>query len=777
MSLAMMAWMAAGVKMPDVGVLGATIAMIGVEMGIFGLASPFIVAGSAAMTIAAVPLVAITGAVAVFKASGFKQSDADTLEYTLNSIVAGFLGGRMPGGILDMLEFAASAAARAALLFVSVPAFLFAGVALIPLATSLLIFKKADFKTTDADNLEYALGAVVRAFGIVTDYERQKKMGFYVNPWDLALGIEALSGAGRVLAGLAEGVQAWANLEVNEWEVINPGTKDAKLVISNRRKLNKSDFEDAAYGMGQVISAIAAPFAKVGRLEKGPSSGDPFYDAIFGGGFVSAGISALKRSGDTLVSLAEGVQAFANLEITSYVVANPGTKDAVLVPSEKRRMTDDEIKAAGDNIAKIITVVAGAFAQIGYWEKNSEGIFSGGYVTKGVQALAGVGDILTSVTDGVIKMAYNEIPQFTLIDGGTKDAKLVPAEPLRITDSMLVDAAYNIGEILGVVAGSIAEIGRMQEESDGWFSDGYVEAGVKALGNVGDVVAKIADAVIKFATGEIPQFTLINGGTKDAKLVPAQPLKLSSTMLKDAAHNIGEILMIMGKEVAKYGTWVEETSNYGVNAAESIDNVVKVITTAAKGITEWMKVQKPEEAADSIKLFFTKITDIFDPKKDPQLAEKSKYFQLFAENVKALGANSSQIAKVADNMDSIQKSMKLFQTHVNGLDLKKLTLTDSMFNAIAAIAKNPDAIAASISKSMNKSFEALIKALKELAAANTPAGGGGGGGGGGTSTLDKAVNWATGKDDKSKDQSKTQNKSQPPAGVMQVFVTNIKDLR
>ena len=42
-----------------------------------------------------------------------------------------------------------------------------------------------------------------------------------------------------------------------------------------------------------------------------------------------------------------------------------------------------------------------------------------------------------------------------------------------------------------------------------------------------------------------------------------------------------------------------------------------------------------------------------------------------------------------------------------------------MFQAIAAMSKNPEAMAKAIVSSMNKSFEELIKALKELAAANT----------------------------------------------------------
>ena len=76
---------------------------------------------------------------------------------------------------------------------------------------------------------------------------------------------------------------------------------------------------------------------------------------------------------------------------------------------------------------------------------------------------------------------------------------------------------------------------------------------------------------------------------------------------------------------------------------------------------------------------------------------------------------------------------------INSMDLKKLTLTDAMLNSMAHLSKNPEAMARSIEKSLNASFKALIKALKENTGAKT--GGGGGdsgaktGGDGGAKTL------------------------------------------
>ena len=770
---------AGAIKILDPGdpeMMGESLKEIGWAMAAIGLVSPLVVLGSAAMIVAGAALLPITLGLVAFKSVGFEKADADTLEYSLGKIASGFLGGEIPGGLVAGLKFAVKAAARAALLAVASVGFLAAGVALIPITASMVIFKKAKFGKQDSDNLEYMLSSVVKAFGIVTDYKRQKELGFYVNPFDLFLGIESLSGAGRVLAGLAAGVQAWANLEVTEWEVVNGGTKDAKLVIKGKRKLSKSDFENAANGMATVISAIAKPFADVGQLEKGGLSGNPIIDAIFGGGLVSTGINALKRSGDTITSLAQGVQAFANLEITEYEVVGAGTMDAKLVPKSKRRMKDAEIQMAGYNIGKIITVVAAAFAEVGRTEKASEGIFADGYVGKGVSALAGVGDTLTAMTEGVIKMAYNEIPQFELIAGGTKDAKLVPAKPIVLTSGDLQNAAYNIGNILGVVAGAFAKIGRDEAESEGWFEDGYVAKGVQALSGIGDIVSKITEAVIKFATGEIPQFTLVNGGTKDAKLVPGKSLKLTRSMMEAAGYTIGSIINIVGKEVAYFGQWAEQNGSAIGTGVEAIGSMTEALAGAAKPFEEWGKIKDTQTISTNMVGFLNTLKDAYDPDKNPNIGKTSYFFGQFATNAELITENADAFTKVADNFDRIQKSMKLIQTHINGMDLKKLTLTDSMMKSIAALSKNPEAVAKAVAKSIDDSFEELIKALKELAGAQ---GGGGGAAAPAASGGGKATNTAAPTPDKGKTPDKKGGgggKGSSMPTTMDVYIKNVDDL-
>lgn len=697
---------ASGFKLVDSLALGAAIGVVGVTMAAAGLASPFIMIGSIAMILASVALLPLTGALAVFKASGWKKgTDDENLKSALGAVISGFLGGEMPGGLIASLKFAAQAAARAVLLFVTVPPMILAGLALMSISAGLMVFKKSGFNQSDAENLEFTIASIARAFTIVTDKERQKKLGININPFDLFIGIAALSNAGNVLTSLAEGVQAWANLEVSEWEVINPGTEKAKLVIKGRRKLNKSDFDNAAYGMAQVISAIAAPFAKVGKLEMGMSSGDTLYDSIFGGGYVSAGIDALARSGDTLVSLAQGVQAWAKLEITEYEVVNAGTKNAKIVPKAVRRMNPVDFALASLNMGMVIGFLANEFAKIGKMEKDSSGLFSGGYVTKGIQSISGLGDQLLTIAEVITKMANMEI-----VENEIKNGKIVPKSIRKMTPADFLLASINIGMITGFLAKEMAKIGEMEDNSSGWFSNGYVKKGIEAISGLGQNISSIAEAVMKMAQAEITEYEV-----KGGKLVPKSTRKMSPGDFLKAGINIDLIMGILIDGMSRAGAKVEANREAYDAALEAIPNMTKALSDVAKPIEAWSKLKEVDKIGKSITTFLTEVQSNFDPEKNKNLVQQDKYFTTFVKNIETMASQTDQMDRMAANFDKIQKSMKLTKDHINAMDLKKLTLTDALMRSLAAIAKNPEAMAKAVEGGIDKAFKDLAEALKQLA--------------------------------------------------------------
>jgi len=704
LSLGLGAFKLTGFKLEDSLSIGAAIGSVGIAMGAAGLAFPLIALGSVAMTLAAVALLPITGALALFKTIGWKKEDGDNLQGALGSVITGFLGGSMPGGLIESLKFAAQAAARAALLFVTVPPMILAGVALFSISAGLTAFKKSGFTKADGENLEFMIGSVAKAFTIITDKKRQKEMGLDFSPYDLMIGILALSQAGNVLSSLAEGVKSWANLEVSEYEVIGAGTSKAKLVIKNRRKLGKSDFENAALGMAQVISAIAEPFAKVGKLEKGESSGDPIYDAIFGGGFVSAGVSALARSGDTLVNLARGVQSWANLEITEYEVIGAGTKNAKIVPKGIRKLSENDFINASANIAKVISLLSVEFYNIGKAESESSGWFSGGFITKGISMISGLGGNLISIADTIQKMANMEIVENAVVGG-----KIVPKSIKKLSEADFTNASTNIGKILGLLANSIADIGRQESESSGWFSGGYVSKGMEAISGLGGNISAVAESVMNMAKAEITEYKVVNG-----KLVPVSTRKLSADDFTNAGKNIDLILGTVIESVFKAGTKVEANKEAYELAIDSIPNMTKTLAELAKPIETWSKLKDVEKTGQSMSSFLTQIQSNFDPSKNKEIPTQDKYFTSFARNVEIMADSKNSLDKTASNFEKIQKSMKLTKDSINAMDLKKLTLTDSLMTSLAAIAKNPEAMAKAVEGGINEAFQQLAKALEDL---------------------------------------------------------------
>jgi hypothetical protein len=1081
MSLGMTIWMKAKVKMPDVGVLGATLGMLGVEFGIFGAAAIFIGLGAAAMLLTVPTLLAVTGAVAVFKSTKFTKGDADVMEYTLSAVANGFMGGSIPGGLIAAIKFAAKAAARAALVGISALAFIPAGISLIMISKALKTFKESKFNRTDADNMEFAIGAVIRAFSLIGDSERKKKMGITATYFDIIMGIAALANAGDTLANLAKGVQAWANLTVIEYEVINGGTKDAKIVPKGKVKLSKSDFDLAAYGMSQVIKSIAEPFAQVGRLESGLSpSGNITSAMILGnvygrGRYVSKGVQALAGAGNVLTELARSTQKWANLKVAEFEVVNAGTKDAKLVIKGYTSLSKTDIDNAIKNQATIVSAVGAAFAEVGRLEEGDppspalgaagqfmHAIFGGKRVTKGVKALSKAGNVLSTLADTTKKWAGLSVAEYEVVDGGSKDAKLVikgyrklsqseiensiknqlhivssvgaafaevgrleegdPPSPalgaggqfmhaifggrrvskgvaaiartgtvlsqlamsvkqwagLKVAEYEVVGAGtkdaklvikeyrnltpmevamagFNMTWITGMVGKTFAEIGKLdsgESSDDTWlskiFGKMYVAKGVAALSRAGAVMSSLAVAVKNWSSMSVAEFEVVNAGTPNAKLVikeyrkitpgeikqamrnmshvalstasvfanigsglgvpgfkfvnqeslkkgidfvqpaanalksmadsiaamvklefventvvkgkivPLSVRKITPADLVKAGVNISTLALFMASMMAKIGggnakdpegkTVREEDIKKGIKFItdisspiqrmaetiakianmEVVENVVKggkvvpgqvtkldptkialaaanadlfvnlfarilvkagkdiaaqqqsidhaleilpsiftVISNMTNPINKWGEVKEFDKGMKRLESFHQWITTAFDPKTNAKIVTSDKYFQSFASNAKLLADSANGVKTFADNAQKVAEAMKQISINVNMMDLKKLTLTSSMFNAIALMSKNPEAIAKAIAASMNKSFEELIKALKEMAGAN---GGGGGGGGGGDTPPGNNPNPPGNNPNPPKGSGKDKKETKTSAGVQKVWI-------
>jgi hypothetical protein len=103
------------------------------------------------------------------------------------------------------------------------------------------------------------------------------------------------------------------------------------------------------------------------------------------------------------------------------------------------------------------------------------------------------------------------------------------------------------------------------------------------------------------------------------------------------------------------------------------------------------------------------------------LPKKLEYMDKFTANIVTMAAPKNQLDKVASNFDKIQKSMQLFKGHVNGMDLVKLTATDSMMKSLAIMSKSPEVVGEKIAESIEKAFKDLLDGIKQINDSSTAA--------------------------------------------------------
>lgn len=475
----------------DIAVLGGTLLAIGTSFALAGIppVSMAIGLGAIALGIAGLGLISISAGLAAMKGVDFDEEDAARMNIALSSMVSGFLGGDTPGGIIEGVKYAAKLAARTALLAATVPIMVLAGSALMPIALGLGAFKKVKFNQTDSENLELAIASTIRAFSLVTDTELQKKYGINVTPKDLFFGINSFIGIGNVLGGLARGIKDFANLEIVEYEVINSGTEKAKLVPKSSRKLSKGDFQAASENIALVVSTLAEPLSAIGRLEKEGLSGNTVIDAIFGSGYVSAGIDSIVGLGNIVSGLGRGIKEFANLEIVEYEVVNAGTSKAKLVPKTVRKLSSADFEAASMNIGKIVGFLAQELAKIGKMEADSDGWFKDGYVQKGRDAIVGIGGDVYSLAESIIKLSNAEITEYRVVDG-----KLVPYKTRKITSADIEKANSALQKILSVTIGSMISVGRMITDNED-----EIEIAKENIISISDILSESAKPVVEWS--------------------------------------------------------------------------------------------------------------------------------------------------------------------------------------------------------------------------------------------------------------------------------------
>jgi hypothetical protein len=666
----------ADITWKDVGILGATIAMIGVEFGLIGIpvVAGFIALGAAAMIVASASLVTIGLGLKSFKNSGWQTGDEKSLHSALSGIRNAFLGLNGDEGFVGTVSAIGKSTALAAAMAPISLMYLPAAISLIKIGKALNTFKQIGFTSQDADNMKYSVSAVPDAFiGSFKDISIKDLIA-------MRIGINSLSNAGNTLAGLAQGIQSWSNLTSPIWEY---DETSGEMKIKGKVKLKNSDFKKVSSNMKLVISAIAEPFAEVGKMEMGLSPNDSFYSSIFGNNFVSTGIESLSGIGNIMSGLAQGVQDWVNLTVTEYGIVQ-GTNGPELKAISRKKLSNTEISKASLNLASVATVVAKVFSDIGADKWGAS--IDPDDIKDGIESLMGIGNVSKGLASSVQLFSKMEFVSYKVAKNSqTGTMELVPDKVNIITDSILTKAGKNLKSVALVVAKVFSEIGA--DKRHDVIDPDDIEDAVKSLSGIGDVISALALSVQSFVKMEFVQneVKLIDG---IPTLVPKDVITLTPEDLVKAQSNITDVAKGTAVALSITGKYINDNKK---NIKSSVDYMPKIsdaIISLAEGILESNKILDNISDIDKVSGNLSNfILNIMKPFINKDIKNELINLGIFTNNVSIIANSATDIEHIAKSFDSISKSMGTFKNELNSLDLEVLKETKGLFQAMSVVAE------------------------------------------------------------------------------------------
>lgn len=584
LGFALWSWKKFDIDWETIGKAGAAVTGLALVMGVAGLVKAQIISGSLAMILATIPLIALGYALGTFKKNEIGWEDLA-------------IAGAAIAGVGVVMGVAGLAS-----LFIGLGslAMIGAGLAVIAIGEGLLRFKQLDFSPKDADNFKDAISTVIDTFTGIS----------FKDSINMAFGVAALSGVGNIMTSLAGGIQSFADMKFVEYEVVkDPKTGQARIQPKSIVELSDAKIEQAALNFGKVIDAILVPIAKVGMAES-------MSDGWFSGGFITKGVAALTGVGGIMKDMAGGIQDLANLTFTSWeIYRDPKTGESKIQPKDIIKLSDADFKAAGVGFGKIVDAILGPISRVGLAEALSSGLFSDGMVTKGIESLTGIGNIMTGMAKGVQDFANLTFTTFEV-----KDGKIQPKDIISLTDADFVTAAGNFDKVTKSMLMGIINAGKLIDEH---------EDEIESLMDIQEDIMEFVNSMSKFAT-------------------------------------------------------------------------------------DWSKIVNPVGLGVSFDWFVKSVMGTFDPKQNP--TKNLALFMIFADKLSLLSKSSDEFEQMADSFERIADSMGEFKDNLNGLDKDILIETRGLFDAMAIISKSDsgDKFLKKYSDSLKETFENLTDLLKEF---------------------------------------------------------------
>jgi hypothetical protein len=634
-----------GASWPILVLLGALIGL----MFFLGMVKGQILQGSLALGAVSIAVLILAAALYVIKKADWTAEDTKSLSDLIITLalVGTVLGVLMEAGMLPLLGAAAMAAI---------------GLALLPLAYSLKVYKESGFNEDDA----LVFGATIVAISAIG--------ALLGNPFTYPF----------ILAGaVALGAVALA---------LVPFT-------NSMLTFKKSGFsEDDAESLGSVISTIVEGFTTA------------FDNLTFEQmAKIRTGINALSGIGNVMTGLARGIQDFANMKFIEYEVVK--NKDGVseIRPRSINKLSDADIQNAGINFRKVISAILDPIKQVGIAEASGEGWFSGDYISKGIKALTGIGGIMTELAIGVQSFANLTFTKYKVVGEGA-DAKIVPDKIEKIDmDTVLPGVALTFEKVVTAMIEPLAKVGMQEKQSSGIFSGGYVSAGIKALTGIGAVMTDLAKGVQGFANLTFQKYKL---DEKTGKLVPdGNPQNMGETEINRAKIVLDLVINSMLDPIINAGKKYDENQGAIDSFSEFMPGVLKTVNKITESAGK-LAQDSTVKGGVYFKHFVNSILDVFN---QPDYLVAGLRFRTFASNADILIKGADKFEKVASSFERIADAFGEMKGHINSMELTRLTQVTKLMGFLDGLANGKsDDIVADVGEAISKGMQALKDILEEI---------------------------------------------------------------
>ncbi len=707
-----------------VGMMGAVIVGVGLAFAGAGFAAPFIVIGAAAMGIAGLALLPIAlGVLALSKLPIAEMFASKGLFGDSGNVTKGFLGiggGRAMTNMEVMFEAIANSFSlgplQIAALYVTSPALIMAGIALITIAKGLQEFQKIAAETDLlllGVNVTLITTILANAFGEIGKKFPGGAAGLFTSGSFVSQGITSVMGMGEALTNIAMGMQNMANLKFPVKYDKNGKPIAYESMDSDAPARVAANTMAIVYGLSMVFGEVGKEYGvkkSVADWLFGTSPKNP----------VEIGIQSVMGMGGALTGIAMGFQAMADLRF-------PIAWDKDGKPTAYAEGIDLEAAAirVANNTRTIVTSLSGTFADIGAGQKSS---WWGGDTDfqKGVDVVAGLGTPLKNLAESVIMMADMKFP--TTYDKDGKATGWINLSAMSV-DDIKAKIGTNTQTLIQALTDTFVTIGGGKSKTSSWWQgDTEFEKGVaivEALSEpyktltatikdvlgfidkkidvtkLGTIVQGLFSAITNVGMLDNTQFWWGNGRMKAA----GETYESFAGNIEDSADEILAVDAVKLKENMLQLFSVFTT--IGGSADPALLNAAKLLAYAVGNTYDKMASSLPIVVGAASK---------FNPATGGMVAQLLFGKVDTGNAMNGYNAQTKMQLALATTYGKAGENFPKISSAINALDITKLTESRKMFEALAVLSKGgaPGDILAAMGTSLEDALKNLATMLSEF---------------------------------------------------------------